>query len=358
MKFAHLICAAAIGANTLLGASAMAQQTYTALSLGNVTARSLNSSGQVAGTFYSDDGTSSQAFFTGVNGIGFTLVNPPPGGLNSWGNAINDSGQVVGEYADETGTSRGFITGAGGQGVIDVSYPGASRTGLTGINSNGQAVGWADLDAIATGPNGSGWQNLALNGNADFKTASGINASGQIVGSIFTGESVGNAFITGQSGQGVTVLGTLGGTYSYGSAVNRFGQVVGESMTESGAVHPFLTDQSGALHDLGVLGDMSWSSASGVNDLGQVVGSSSGAAFITQANGQNMVNLNGLVVDLNDFLTAAYAINNSGQVIAQGLGGQSYLLTPTAVPEGQTGALMLMGFGAISLAIRRKKQLA
>jgi hypothetical protein len=105
------------------------------------------------------------------------------------------------------------------------------------------------------------------------------------------------------------------------------------------------------------------------NASGQIAGSyatttvSYPSAFITAENGQNPVAVDSLNT-LNfqrpanaaqnvPFFTVAFDINNSGQFLARGTGGNAYRFTP-AVPEPTTVALMLAGLGLVAVAKRRR----
>jgi len=198
----------------------------------------------------------------------------------------------------------------------------------------------------------------------------------------------------------VTDLGNLGGSYSYGNAINNTGQVTGYSDTPSG-IHAFLYS-NGQMTDLGTL-DASGSPnaesrGNAINNAGQVTGVSNGRAFLysdgqmidlgTPANfkgstegtaindaGQVTGSLDsgpfnihafvyskGQMMDLNDLidptlditLTSAPGVNNRGQIVANGgprpepfPSGHAYLLTPVAVPEPSTCALL--GFPLLAL---------
>jgi hypothetical protein len=66
-----------------------------------------------------------------------------------------------------------------------------------------------------------------------------------------------------------------------------------------------------------------------------------------------MLDLNSLVTLSDTFLTQATAINDLGQIVANGADGQAYLLTP--IPEPSTYAALLAAavFGLVALRRRR-----
>ena len=99
------------------------------------------------------------------------------------------------------------------------------------------------------------------------------------------------------------------------------------------------------------------SQAQGINDYGVIVGdtyASSGPGSVAFVDiGDVMTNLNSLV-NLNGVtLVDATAINDAGQIVADGDNGQAYLLT--AIPEPSTYAAIL-GAAALGLAASHRRQ--
>jgi probable HAF family extracellular repeat protein len=172
----------------------------------------INASGQVAGYSYTTGNGAYHAFlYSGTPGSGGVMVDLGTlGGVSSFGIAINDSGQVAGDSDTSVGRDHAFL------------YSGTPGSGGT----------MADLGTLG------GY--LGSQGTA-------INASGQVVGYSYTFgyfDSQAHPFLySGTPGSGGVMadLGSLGGTESFGSAINASGQVVGSSdITGDPTGHAFL----------------------------------------------------------------------------------------------------------------------
>ena len=185
----------------------------------------------------------------------------PAGAFMCHANGINASGQVVGDYFLDTAYQvvRGFVTGPNGRRPILVGTLGGDKSGLSDINDDGVAVGYATTvnnlsqSAIMV-PTGS---NAAVDvGVAGWTTASAsyINNKGWILGSgllpdqswrsffiapgtgmttlepyttpgeitedgVIVGGTQSAPFMTGPNGSGMTVLGSLGGSAGWASGI-------------------------------------------------------------------------------------------------------------------------------------------
>jgi probable HAF family extracellular repeat protein len=347
-----------LGPDYLIGANGKVLASFgESFCCGRTSLAGINDAGQVAGsasTGNMDFRGASHAFRSGPNGVGQadlgTLDRPD---RTSGASDINNAGQVVG-WSQLGGSIAAFIAGPDATSMTGIYPPGASDSQATGINDTGQAVGTFGTGdggslAFVTGPNGT---NIATLGTLGGKSAgaSDINNAGQVVGSSTTTAGDTHAFITGPNGVGLRDLGTLGGSSSFASGINVIGQVVGSSTTTTGDSHAFITGPNGVgMIDLGTLGGNN-SSASGINDAGQVVGQSDviggqAHAFITGPDGVGMTDLNSLVsLPGGLYLTRAGGINNPGQIIAT-----------SAIPEPASYALMLSGLGLIGFMASRSK---
>jgi probable HAF family extracellular repeat protein len=298
------------------------------------------------------------------------------GGTTS-ASGINDSGEVVG------GTSSGggsFLYSDGNVQYLHLPTLGGSGSGVIGINDSGQLTGNSSLagnlvvHAFLYG-NGSMVDLGTLGGS--FSYAAAINNNGQVTGLSSTKFNA-HAFL--YSDGHMQDLGTLSGRendFSQGIAINDLGEVVGYSKVD-GDWRAFLC-ANGSMQDLGTLGGDA-SAAHGINDSGEVVGSSvtgidgfAGSDAFLYDDG-SMYNLTSLIGNEYScvWLTSATAINNRGQILANGIdkinhNEYAFVLTPTnspnsgensstvcAVSEPGTLGLFALGVTGLGVALRRR----
>jgi probable HAF family extracellular repeat protein len=192
--------------------------------------------------------------------------------------------------------------------------PGGSTCTATGINASGQVVGYAD-DASGGGKaflyqNGTMTSLGTLPGDI-YSTAWGINASGQVVG--VSGYFTDHAFL--YSNGAMTDLSALTGVYGCARAINDSGEAVGLAELTgniNGVVHAF-NFTTGT--DLGTLGGTS-SAAYGINASGQVVG----YAAIASGVWHPFLYSNGQMTDLGTLGPSwsngqAFGINTARQIV-------------------------------------------
>jgi probable HAF family extracellular repeat protein len=343
VAFAGLL-SAGILASTAAPALAAASYTVTglgSLGFGTTVATGINASGEITGESY---------LATEVQTKCPTPKHKPPcfthpghaflwskgtmtdlgslGGIDSQGNAINDSGEVVGTSNTSNGGSSAF---ADQNGVMTAIDPGDG----TAVNDSGEIAGVGPF--LVVGTPGDVFQQAFtyLNGNTTvlglipgeggiFTAAAGINSSGEVIGSGDNSASDERAWKY-QNGT-MTDIGTLGGPQASATSVNDNGQIVGFAQTSSDADHGFLYS-GGKMTDLGlnVFPDA-------INDLGVIVGQGPGGAVVDSGGGfQNLNNM--IPASSGVTLSNAVGINSAGQIVANGSettgGSHAFLLSPS-----------------------------
>jgi probable HAF family extracellular repeat protein len=293
-----------------------------------------------------------------------------PGLATPSGISLNDAGQVAGSLSG--GSDWQAFLQSGGK-SINLGLSGSPSSAATALNGSGQVAGWvrpSNYDMVHPFVySGGKAQMLPFIG-----VASGINDAGQVVGAKYS--TLGGSWVTGinafvYGGGKVTELGSLPGPHSSdATAINNVGQIVGWSYANpTGPNQPIPTHaflySGGKMTDLGTLGGLE-SYPKAINDAGQVVGYSR----LAQGDEHAFLFTNGKMVDLNRMISPqsgwqlidAWAINNRGQILAKGMNAKGgygvVLLTPNAVPEPSSLALLSMGaVGLAGHAWRKRRRL-
>ncbi|MGA3007087.1 MAG: PEP-CTERM sorting domain-containing protein [Opitutaceae bacterium] len=345
-------------------------QSYTAVELGSfggdTYASAINDAGTVVGGSFTSSGNERAFSYSDGNMTDLGSL----GGTNSFATGINNTGTVVGysDFSTNVLSGRAFSYSAGT--MADLGTLGGTYGRATAVNNTGTIVGFSsqtpsDIYPFAFSSSHGQMTNLGALGTES--RAYGINDAGTVVGFSWIGDIYRQA-CSYRNGT-ITNLGTLtfnsnatapfwdATSEAYG--INNAGTIVGQSATTIGSAlfeHAF-SDSNGIMIDLGTLGG-STSSAEAINDNGLIVGfatTTSGAQDAFVYSGGSMIDLNSLVSLNGVTLTDAMAINDVGQIVAEGSNDQSYLLT--FIPEPSTYATIL---GAVTLgfsAIRKKRRL-
>jgi probable HAF family extracellular repeat protein len=320
-------------------------------------------------------------------GFKLDLAAPGLGGLNSFADAVNDKGQVVGGAQTSVANSEDFC-GFNANGFAKTStacLPYVFQNGVmtqlptlggpngiaNWINNRSEAVGWAET--INKDPNPACaalqfqpvlWGKTSTTllqtfpGDPDGVAAS-INDNGQVVGATgtcgpFSTDSglflVERHAMLWEAGAAIN-LGNLGGDGLFGGhhacAINNNGQVVGHSdLTGDSTFHTFLWTWETGMKDLGTLpGDFA-STAVSINDPGVIVGLSLDSNFNPRA----FVWAGGSMMDLNAALTSnpqkiylleASSINASGEIVGLGVTSDGNLHGFLATPDSIQNVLPL-----------------
>ena len=169
---------------------------------------------------------------------------------------------------------------------------------------------------------GGAMQDLGTLGGPD-SCAVWINQRGQVAGHSFTNSTPNpvtgiptvHPFLWTQH-DGMTDLGTLGGTVSHTVGINDRGQVAGISNRAGDATHHAFLWDHGHMKDL--TPGREFSNARGLNDIGEVV---SGAETADGQAVQGFLWRDGVLTDLGglagDGCSSAHGINLKGQVVGQ-----------------------------------------
>jgi len=288
------------------------------------------------------------------------------GGNSSLANGINDSGKVVGSSYLSDGRLHAFLydeTATPKMQDLNDLIPADSGWTIneaTAINSDGKiaaygvkyAQGYSYANAVVLTPATTDTyevQDLAtlLSGgySGPDSVPTGINDSGQVVGTAYYGDTGGNyAFLYDEGATPkMQYLGDLTSAGSQAEDINDSGQVVGGAGVPPDYMLHAVIYEDGEMKDLGTLVDYIFSIAKAINDSGQVVGSSTGlynssgeSHAVIYDSTTGMKDLNGLIpADSGWTINEARAISSDGKMAAYGskagVGQHALLLTP--VPD-------------------------
>jgi probable HAF family extracellular repeat protein len=296
----------------------------------------MNDKGEVVGFTQALNATEVRGFFIGPPYNGLINIGSFNGAPLSNGADINNHSDVVGKVTD-VGSST-MILWSSGAIAIEPHLQGETESSLTGINDNGIMVGYSGKRGLILS-GGIQTELLPLPSYVDAYP-NAINSSGIVVGvsqkSNF--EARATQWISGVAGP-VT---DLGGTQSRANDIADNGLIVGSGLIPGDTeTHAFMVLSGGGATDLGTLGG-TLSQAIGTN--GEIVVGSSNLSDPIDGN-HAFVYSGGKMQDLNDLipassgwvLTSAYDVNAYGQICGTGTydsHARAFLLTPNPPTSG------------------------
>lgn len=264
-------------------------------------AQAINEQSQISGMsgFPDGSGFTAQAYFWSREDGMIGLGDLPGSTFSSRAKGLNNLGHVVGyscsnRYGED----------------MQEAFLWTPENGMVGL---GTLVGSGRWSSFAEAINDTGW----ITGNSDSPL--GIEAF------IWTPET------------GMVGLGDLDGgfSYSFGESINAFGQIAGncDSIDAPGGVEAFLWSPEEGMMGLGVLPGHDYSLAIDVNEREQVVGRCLTFAYAPTAfvwdRQRGMRSLSAMldpcVPAWQRAVGTGYAINNHGQIVADGSGGGLFL---------------------------------
>lgn len=397
-----VILTASVLSLTILTREPSAGATPNAAPLGSVTHYSVTELASLGGSLVFPSSINQQGVIVGGStnagdvdilpalwsGNGITAL-PTLGGPNAFDNVINDAGASGGSGdtttpnplgEDYCGTVTFLVCAAilwsGQNATVLPTLGGYDAQVLFGFNNRGHAVGESETAAVDQtcsapqvlntgaamwGPSPALVTQLPyLPGDPDA-IATSINQRDVVVGSTGPCSSISEHIVMWRSGR-VTSLGTLNGLpfNNAANSINNRDQVVGYSPAPGTGPHAYLW-QNGVMTDLGLLPGHRLSAAFGINDSGQIVGAAYGSgptdATIWDRNG--LSNLNDLVAGpTTAYLTQAVWINNQGDIIGYGFDvNTGNAIGFLAVPTRMTLSGPRVHLHPASIPIRAREQL-
>jgi probable HAF family extracellular repeat protein len=285
------------------------------------------------------------------------------GGYESFANAVNSRGQVVGSALNTIPDpfsqggfptqQRAFLWERGAMQDLGTLGSGNDAIALF-INEQGQVVGWS---YTSSAPNTSCPSFLPLatgsfiwdkkNGMTDLGTlggtctiAVGLNNNGTVVGFYVNDNQIEHGFLW-ENGSIHDLGGTLGGDYTQAVGINDHGVIAGTAFLAGNTTyHAALWRQVGHITDLGTLAADQCSQASSINAKTQIVGVSITDDCTFDNNSRAFLWEGGSIFDLNTLIPAGSAlhlqwargINDRGEIAGSGLDAEENVHAFVLIP--------------------------
>jgi probable HAF family extracellular repeat protein len=291
----------------------------------------------------------------------------PEGGYESWANAVNSDGDVVGWATNAVADPNSMTAGIGNaqQTRAFLWQKGAMRdlgtlgTGTDAIaqfiTERGQVVGWSYTGAPAAANSSCGAHGFLMavdsfiwdekHGMRDLGTfggtctlATAVSEDGSVVGGSVNELELTRAFLW-KNGNLQDLGGSIGGQQTSATAINESGQIVGfATLAGEVGVHATLWKQPGEITDLGTADPNECSMALSINARTQIVGQSVDCASFNSIHA--LLWDKGSLFDLNNLippgapLTLQFAenINDTGEIAGQGLDASGNLHAFLLIP--------------------------
>jgi len=220
---------------------------------GGTSARGVNARGDIVGDYIDSAGIDHGYIL--ANGA-FTSVDATVlGAVNTVVHGLNDSGDLVGDYTDTAGKLHAFLRSNAGFQTIDFPLsPGFAQSSGRGVANNDVVVGeYADAGGLLHGFVRSQFGVFtSITDSAGLYTAArGINAEGNIVGSVSNSKSteqvvgsqgflLGGGMFTNFVPVAFPAAGVQG---TQARGINPRGTVAGSFVDSTGAFHGFIATQ-------------------------------------------------------------------------------------------------------------------
>lgn len=210
----------------------------------NSEARAVSPSGIIVGVTRFEDYTDRATLWSSAGSAPAELRGL--GGMNSYANAINAGGDVVGfGYVADNSSMHAILWATAGSGPVDLGTVGGAYSEATAVNTAGDIVGVSEdaagtmLATLWSGPTHAAVALPLLPGGKSSR-ANGINDNGDIVGIATDASWNQRAVLWPVVGRQPVDLGTLGGLAAGAKAINASGDIVGYSTTAGEVRHATL----------------------------------------------------------------------------------------------------------------------